>query len=229
MDMRVVAVARLSRGVMAACALQATFCRCAGKPRSLSAQWRRVSVPSTMPDPAGLGPRVVARTPRCVRSLRWASTKTPSSPLTGTDFTFPSSLLGPTVRAQVDPCAPLFGSRTSRRRYEWIVYDLSLEDVDRIEHGGGPGHVRNPDGPEHRSCNNFRSIEPALSPPAPPVAPCSALANKRERGRVALRNYRTLCVLLPSPLGEKPTFSFHSPEVVSTAENAPCSAQPNAR
>ena len=144
-------------------------------------------------------------------------------------LSFPSSLLGPTVRAQVDPCAPLFGSRTSRRRYEWIVYDLSLEDVDRIEHGGGPGHVRNPDGPEHRSCNNFRSIEPALPPPAPPLAPCSALANKRERGRVALRNYRTLYFPMPSPLGEKPTFSFQSPEVVSTAENAPCSAQPNAR
>ena len=71
--------------------------------------------------------------------------------------------------------------------------------------------------------------ETALSPPAPPLAPCSALANKRERGRVALRNYRTLYFLMPSPLGEKPTFSFQSPEVVSTAENAPCSAQPNAR
>ena len=32
-----------------------------------------------------------------------------------------------------------------------------------------------------------------------------------------------------TPLGEKPTFSFQSPEVASTAENAPCSAQPNAR
>ena len=83
--------------------------------------------------------------------------------------------------------------------------------------------------PEHRTRNNFRSIDPALSPPAPPLAPCSALANKRERGRVALRNYRTLYFLMPSPLGEKPTFSFQSPEVVSTAENAPCFAQPNAR
>ena len=49
--------------------------------------------------------------------------------------------------------------------------------------------------------------------------------------------HRSACVKLhdgqhnlnPSPLGEKPTFSFHSPEVVSTAENAPCFAQPNMR
>ena len=101
----------------------------------------------------------------------------------------------------------------------------------RIEDHGAPHHLI--DGisgrPKHRTPNNFFSIDPALSPPAPPVAPCSALANKRERGRVALRNYRTLYFLMPSPLGEKPTFSFQSPEVVSTAENAPCSAQPNAR
>ena len=183
-------------------------------------------MPSTMPDPRGLGPRVVARTPRMSVHAAFVLTENARAELI---LSFPSPSPRPTPRSKFDPCAPLFGSRTSRRRYEWIVYDLSLEDVDRIEHGGGPGHVRNPDGPEHRSCNNFRSIDPALSPPAPPLAPCSALANKRERGRVALRNYRTLCVLLPSPLGEKPTFSFQSPEVVSTAENAPCFAQPNAR
>ena len=139
MDMCVVTVAGLSRGVMAACALQATFCRCAGKPRSLSAQWRRVSVPSTMPDPRGLGPRVVARTPRCVRSLRWASTKTPSSPLTGTDFTFPSSLLVPTVRAQVDSNEPTFGSRTSVYRYARGLCELSRPDAHQ-DHGA-PHHL----------------------------------------------------------------------------------------
>ena len=101
----------------------------------------------------------------------------------------------------------------------------------RIEDHGAPHHLidGNSRRPNYRTPNNFFSIDPALSPPAPPVAPCSALANKRERGRVALRNYRTLYFLMPSPLGEKPTFSFQSPEVVSTAENAPCSAQPNAR
>ena len=146
MDMRVVAVARLSRGVMAACALQATFCRCAGKPRSLSAQWRRVSMQSTMPDPAGLGPRVVARTPRCVRSLRWASTKTPSSPLTGTDFTFPSPLLVPTVRAQVDSDERIFGSRTSVYRYARGLCELSRPDAHRRSQRASPSHRR-----EHRT------------------------------------------------------------------------------
>ena len=165
-------------------------------------------MPSTMPDPRGLGPRVVARTPRMSVHAAFVLTENARAKLI---LSFPSPSPRPTPRSKFDPCAPLFGSRTSRRRYEWIVYDLSLEDVDRIEHGGGPGHVRNPDGPEHRSCNNFRSIDPALSPPAPPLAPCSALANKRERGRVALRNYRTLYFPMPSPLGEKPTFSFQSP------------------
>ena len=101
----------------------------------------------------------------------------------------------------------------------------------RIEDHGAPHHLidGNSRRPNYRTPNNFFSIDPALSPPAPPVAPCSALANKRERGRVALRNYRTLYFPMPSPLGEKPTFSFQSPEVVSTAENALCFAQPNAR
>ena len=57
-------------------------------------------------------------------------------------LSFPSSLLVPTPRSKFDPCAPLFGSRTSGRRYEWIVHDLSLEEVDRIEHGGGTGQDR---------------------------------------------------------------------------------------
>ena len=57
-------------------------------------------------------------------------------------LSFPSSLLVPTPRSKFDPCAPLFGSRTSGRRYEWIVRDLSLEEVDRIEHGGGTGQDR---------------------------------------------------------------------------------------
>ena len=42
----------------------------------------------------------------------------------------------PSPRSKFDPRAPLFGSRTSGRMYDWIVYDLSLEEVDRIEYGG---------------------------------------------------------------------------------------------
>ena len=96
-------------------------------------------MPSTMPDPRGLGPRVVARTPRMSVHAAFVLTENARAKLT---LSFPSSLLVPTPRSKFDPCAPLFGSRTSRRRYEWIVYDLSLEDVDRIEHGGGTGQDR---------------------------------------------------------------------------------------
>ena len=110
-------------------------------------------MPSTMPDPRGLGPRVVARTPRMSVHAAFVLTENARAKLI---LSFPSSLLVPTPRSKFDPCAPLFGSRTSGRRYEWIVYRGGAGHVDRIEHGGGAGHGREPDensgacsGPSH--------------------------------------------------------------------------------
>ena len=96
-------------------------------------------MPSTMPDPRGLGPRVVARTPRMSVHAAFVLTENARAKLI---LSFPSPSPRPTPRSKFDPCEPLFGSRTSGRRYEWIVHDLSLEAVDRIEHGGGTGQDR---------------------------------------------------------------------------------------
>ena len=54
-----------------------------------------------------------------------------------TDMTFPSSLLGPTSRAQVDGLDPADGSKTSGHRCTWSVYELSRVRIERIEHHGG--------------------------------------------------------------------------------------------
>ena len=59
-----------------------------------------------------------------------------------TDMTFPSSLLGPTSRAQVDGPDPADGSKTSGHRCTWSVYELSRVRIERIEHHGGPGQDR---------------------------------------------------------------------------------------
>ena len=59
-----------------------------------------------------------------------------------TDMTFPSSLLGPTSRAQVDGLDPADGSKTSGHRRTWSVYELSRVRIERIEHHGGPGQDR---------------------------------------------------------------------------------------
>ena len=59
-----------------------------------------------------------------------------------TDMTFPSSLLGPTSRAQVDGLDPADGSKTSGHRCTWSVYELSRVRIERIEHHGGPGQDR---------------------------------------------------------------------------------------
>ena len=57
-------------------------------------------------------------------------------------MTFPSSLLGPTSRAQVDGLDPADGSKTSGHRCTWSVYELSRVRIERIEHHGGPGQDR---------------------------------------------------------------------------------------
>ena len=83
-------------------------------------------------------------------------TQNPSSTCSPSLGSFPSPPPPPTPRSKFDPRAPLFGSRTSGRRYEWIVYRGGAGHVDRIEHGGGAGHGREPDensgacsGPSH--------------------------------------------------------------------------------
>ena len=57
-------------------------------------------------------------------------------------MTFPSSLLGPTSRAQVDGLDPADGSKTSGHRYTWSVYKLSRQRIERIEHRARPGQDR---------------------------------------------------------------------------------------
>ena len=133
-----------------------------------------------------------------------------------TDMTFPSSLLGPTSRAQVDGLDPADGSKTSGHRCTWSVYELSRVRIERIEHHGGPGsgsargcraapraHL------ERGALSTYDQARTRAACAA--VGPRSDPAGWRSRGGV-LHCDRVRRESRAQPTGDKPTFSFR-PEV----------------